>query len=109
MNILPLRGRVRILCDEPPKRIGSIIVPDQARDNPLDRKKVRTGIVIAMGPPPLDKRGREKPYGFEVGERVMYQFGQLSTDGTDAWCAAHEILGVVERGDPVPAVDREAN
>lgn len=109
MNILPLRGRVQIRCDAPPKRIGSIIVPDTVRDNELDRKIVRTGVVIAMGPPPLDKRGREKPYGFEVGERVMYQFGQLSTDGTDAWCAAHEILGVVERGDPVPAVDREAN
>lgn len=93
--IRPLRGRVRILCDEPPKRIGSIIVPDQARDNTLDRKKVRTGIVIAMGPPRLTKKGREVPYDFEVGQRVMYQFGQLTTDGTDAWVAADEVLGEV--------------
>src|SRR5574338_242225 len=83
-EIRPLRGRVQILCDAPPKRIGSIIVPDTVQDNELDRKIVRTGVVIAMGPPPLDKRGREKPYGFGIGDRVAYQFGQLNTDGTDA-------------------------
>lgn len=92
----PLRGRVRIRCDEQPRKIGSIIVPDQALDNGLDRKKPRTGVVMAIGAPILSKKGIELPYDFKVGDRVIYQFGQLTTDGTDAWCAANELLGVIE-------------
>lgn len=93
--IRPLRGRVRIQPDAPPKKIGSIIIPDTVRDNELDRKIVRTGVVLAMGDPPR-KNGREVPYGFSVGDRVAYQFGQISSDGKDAWCSADEIVGVID-------------
>lgn len=61
-----------------------------------NRKLARTGVVLQVGAPALDKRGREVPQGFVPGDRVIYQFGQLSSDGHDAFCAQSEILGVVE-------------
>ena len=98
MQIRPLRGRVRIQPDDPPKKIGSIIIPDTVvQKDPNNRVIPRTGIVLAMGAPALDKKGREVPYGFTVGQRVVYLFGQLSSDGVDAWCAQSEALGVVEQ------------
>ena len=97
-NIRPLRGRVRIQPDDPPRKIGSIIIPDTVvQKDPNNRVIPRTGVVLAMGSPALDKRGREVPFGFEIGDRVIYQFGQLSSDGVDAWCAQSEVLAVVER------------
>jgi co-chaperonin GroES (HSP10) len=96
-KLTPLRGRVRIMPDEAPRRIGSIIIPDQAKDDGRDRTKPRTGIVLAIGAPVVSKKGVELPYDFCVGDRVLYQFGQLSSDGVDAWCASHEILGVIEK------------
>lgn len=94
-EVTPLRGRARLRIDDPPRKIGSIIVPDNAQDDGRDRLKPRSGVVIALGPPALDKRGREIPWDCAVGDRVLYQFGQLTTDGTDAWVAHHEILGVL--------------
>jgi hypothetical protein len=93
----PLRGRVRIQPDDPPRKIGLIHVPyTVVHQDPMNRKLARTGIVLAMGDPALDKRGREVPFGFEIGDRVIYIFGQLSSDGVDAWCAQSEVLGVIE-------------
>lgn len=92
-----LRGRVQIRPDEEPKRIGSIIIPGTVvQKDPRNRTIPRTGVVMAMGAPRQTKHGHEVPHGFAVGDRVIYQYGQISTDGQDAWCAQDEILGVVE-------------
>lgn len=97
MDLRLLRGRVRIQPDAPPTRYGSIIIPDTVvQDDGQDRKRARTGVVLAMGAPALDRHGREVAPGFFVGQRVIYQYGQISADGLDAWCAQSEILAVVE-------------
>ena len=81
-------------------------MPDNVRtEMQRDRTTARTGIVLQMGAPALDKRGREVPHGFAEGDRVLYQYGQISSDGEDAWCSQEEILGVIE-GDFEPAVRR---
>jgi len=102
-----LRGRVRIRPDDPPKRIGSIIIPDTVvQQDPLNRKLARTGVVVQVGAPAVTKRGHEVAPGFREGDRVVYQFGQIDIEG-DAMCAQSEILAVVE-GDFVPAISRES-
>jgi co-chaperonin GroES (HSP10) len=93
-----LRGRVRIKPDDEERVTrGGIIVPDNVRtEMQRDRKKARTGVVLAMGAPALDKRGREVPPGFVEGQRVYYQYGQISSDGVDAWCSQAEVIAVIE-------------
>jgi hypothetical protein len=92
-----LRGRVRIRPDDPPKMIGLIHVPDTVKHNDeRDRKIARTGVVMQLGATMQTKRGHDVPHGFEPGDRVVYVFGQLSSDGQDAWCAQHEVIGVIE-------------
>lgn len=96
MIIEPLRGRVRIKPDIL-NRVGLIFIPDQVVDREgKDRKLARTGVVMQMGAPALDRKGREVPPGFEPGSRVVYVYGQITGDGHDAWCAQSEVLGVFE-------------
>jgi co-chaperonin GroES (HSP10) len=95
MTLRLLRGRVRIRPDAMPTHYGSIIIPETAvQDDGKDRKLGRTGVVLAMGPPALDKKGREVEPGFAVGQRVVYVYGQISSNGHDAWCAQSEICAV---------------
>lgn len=100
MTLRLLRGRVRIKPDEQPKKIGLIIIPDTVvQQDPRNRTLARTGVVLQVGAPALDKKGREVPFDFVEGDRVLYRFGQITTDGDDAWCAQSEIEGVITDGE----------
>lgn len=99
-----LRGRVAIRPDE--LTSYAIIVPGR---DPKDRTGLRTGTVIAMGPPAETPRlwdgeqwvgGTEIPHGFKVGDRVAYRYGQIDValpgEPLVAWCAQSEIEAVID-------------
>ncbi len=98
MTLSPLPGRVRIKPDTL-NRVsagGIIFAPQAIAREERDRKIARTGVVLQMGPNAHDRKGREIVAHFKPGDRVVYQYGQLSSDGIDAWCAVNEILAVIE-------------
>lgn len=60
-----LRGRVVVELE--PDVVSDVLVIPNAEDR--DRR-VGPAKVLGMGPPALDKRGREIPYGFDIGAKV---------------------------------------
>jgi chaperonin GroES len=70
MSDFPVRelflDRVLILPDEPPDRVGSILLPDQAKDKPT------RGTVIMVGPGKLDSHGVPLPMHVKMGDRVLF-------------------------------------
>jgi co-chaperonin GroES (HSP10) len=90
-----LRGRVAIRAKEPYVE-SPIIVVDRSR---RDMQKVRRGVVLGVGEPPLTGKGMPIAIGFEPGEEVLFTHGQIEADWGDerACFVAHsEVLGVVE-------------
>ena len=83
MKLRLLRGRVLIRptgdCSGVASRLRSmgLTVPATLIDGPAPRRWRRKGtlgqgIVVAMGPPALDKKGREVKPGFAVGDEVLH-------------------------------------
>lgn len=63
----PIQDRILIeAIPRPDKTSGGIIIPDIAKEKPVEGK------VIAIGPGMLDKRGVFQPVGVKVGENVLY-------------------------------------
>lgn len=80
----PLHDRVlikRIAADE---KIGSIIVPEQAREKPVE------GIVIAAGPGRRLENGTVVPMAVKHGDRVL--FGKYSGNEIKIEGAEHTVL-----------------
>ena len=66
-NLRPMGDRVFIKPDEPVEKIGSIFIPQTAR------QKTGTGTIVAMGPGMLRKDGGRWPMpDVPVGARVIY-------------------------------------
>lgn len=111
MNLSLLRGRVMVRPIVE-KRIGLIHVPDQVHDTRDNKPSLGRGVIVMHGPP-AERDGVEIPPGFRPGDEVLY-VGQHKSrripweDGEVAMVAQEEIVAVIERGDPVPTVTREA-
>ena len=91
MKFRPLQDRVLIRrIEEEDKTAGGIIIPDTAKEKPME------GEVIAAGPGARDDDGKLRPLDVKVGDRVL--FGKWSgTDGEDFVVAKErDIMGVVE-------------
>ena len=74
MKIKPLRDKVVVKrLEEEEKKVGGIIIPDTAKEKPMQGK------VAAVGPGALDKDGKRIPPEVKKGDRVL--FGKYS--GTD--------------------------
>jgi chaperonin GroES len=95
-TVRPLHDRVivkRIAEEETSK--GGIIIPDSAKEKPLE------GQVVAVGPGRRDDNGKIGPLGVAKGDRIL--FGKYS--GTDVEIDGEEhlilqendILGVIEK------------
>ena len=87
MAFRPLHDRVlvrRIEGEEKTK--GGIIIPDTAREKPLE------GEVVAVGPGARDDQGRLTPPDVAVGDRVL--FGKWS--GTEITIDGEELLVMKE-------------
>jgi len=96
MKIKPIRDNIVVkrMDDEEEKKIGSIIVPDSAKEKPLTAK------VVAVGSGRTLKDGKKVPLEVKVGDKVlvgMYSGSEVKLDGDELLILKEdEVLGVVE-------------
>ena len=95
MKIKPLYDRVLVKrIEEKEQKKGNIIIPDTAREKPMEGK------VIAVGAGRVDKEGKTTPMQVKKGDRVI--FGKYSGQEIKLDDIEHvilkedEILGVVQ-------------
>jgi chaperonin GroES len=97
MKFRPLHDRVLVKrVEEESKTKGGIIIPDTAKEKPMQ------GEVLAVGPGARDERGELVPLDVKPGDRIL--FGKWS--GTEVKMDGEELLimkesdvmGVVEEG-----------
>jgi len=83
MKFRPLHDRVVVRrVDEDNKTAGGIIIPDTAKEKPMQ------GEVIAVGPGARDEAGKIVPLDVQAGDRVL--FGKWS--GTEVKIDGEELL-----------------
>ncbi|MBN1627015.1 MAG: co-chaperone GroES [Deltaproteobacteria bacterium] len=96
MKIKPLNDRVLILrIDEEEKTSGGIIIPDTAKEKPLEGK------VVAAGPGKIDENGKLTPLDVKKGDRVLfgkYAGTEIKIDGVEHLIMREDdILGIIEK------------
>jgi chaperonin GroES len=95
MKITPIKDNIVVKrLDEEEKKVGSIIIPDSAKEKPL------TAEVIAVGSGRTLKDGKKVPLEVKVGDKVLvgkYSGSEVKLDGTEYLILREdEVLGVVE-------------
>ena len=95
MKIKPIKDNIVVKrLDEEEKKIGSIIIPDSAKEKPL------TAEVIAVGSGRTLKDGKKVPLEVKVGDKVLigkYSGSEVKLDGDEYLILKEdEVLGVVE-------------
>jgi chaperonin GroES len=96
MKFKPLHDRVLIRrLEEEEKTKGGIIIPDTAKEKPMQ------GEVVAVGPGAFDeKTGKRTPLDVQKGDRVLFgkwSGTEVKIDGTEYVIMKEaDIMGVVE-------------
>jgi chaperonin GroES len=95
MKFRPLHDRVLLRrIDEDTKTKGGIIIPDTAKEKPIQ------GEVIAVGPCARDEAGKLVPLDVRKGDRVLFgkwSGTEVKIDGEDLLIMKEsDILGVIE-------------
>lgn len=95
MKIRPLQDRIIVKrVQEEEKTKGGIIIPDSAKEKPLE------GIVIAAGNGKVLEDGKVRPLDVKAGDRVLfgkYSGSEVKLDGEEHLILREEdILGVIE-------------
>ena len=108
MTLTLLRGRVLIRPTIETTSHGGIVIPDTARDARTNQNTLGRGIVVAMGPPALDKWNRETEPGFAIGDEVLHVGQHVSREviwGGEKLraCAQEEVQAVIESAGDVAA------
>ena len=95
MKIKPLYDRVLVKrIEEKEQKRGNIIIPDSAREKPMESK------IVAVGAGRLDKDGKTTPMQVKKGDRII--FGKYSGQEIKLDDIEHvilkedEILGVIQ-------------
>ena len=103
MGFRPLHDRVvirRVEAEE--KTLGGIIIPDTAREKPME------GEVVAVGPGARDESGKVQPLDVKAGDRVLFgkwSGTEVKLDGEDLIIMKEsDIMGIVDNS----AVTRQA-
>ena len=96
MKLRPLQDRVAIrLVEQEAKTSGGIIVPDTAREKPME------GEVVAVGRGARDASGTLHAPDVKAGDRVLFgtwSGSEIKIDGEDLMIMKKsDILGVIER------------
>ena len=104
MNFRPLHDRVvvrRLEADE--KTAGGIIIPDTAKEKPME------GEVIAVGPGARDEAGKLVPLDVKDGDRILFgkwSGTEVKLDGEELLIMKEsDIMGIIEGQ---PAAKRKA-
>jgi chaperonin GroES len=98
MNFRPLHDRVVIRrVDEEAKSKGGIIIPDTAKEKPMQ------GEVVAIGPGARDEAGKLIPIDLQVGDIIL--FGKWS--GTEVKIDDQELL-IMKESDIMGVIEGKA-
>jgi len=94
MKVKPLNDRVLVKRVEPEEKVkGGIIIPDTAKEKPLE------GRVVAIGSGRLDENGKRIPLEVKVGDRVLvgkYAGTEIKIDEVEHVIVREdEVLGVI--------------
>ena len=93
MKVKPLNDRVLVKRMEPEEKVkGGIIIPDTAKEKPLEGK------VVAVGAGRLDENGKRIPMEVKSGDRIL--IGKYA--GTEI--KIHDVEHLILREDEVLAV-----
>jgi chaperonin GroES len=95
MQFRPLQDRVLVRrVEEEEKTAGGIIIPDTAKEKPVQ------GEVVAVGPGVHDGSGKLVPPGVKKGDRVLFgkwSGTELKIDGEElAIMKESDIFGIIE-------------
>jgi chaperonin GroES len=95
MKFRPLHDRVVVRrIEEDMKTAGGIIIPDTAKEKPMQ------GEIIAVGPGPRDESGKIIPLDVRNGDKVLFgkwSGTEVKIDGDDLIIMKEsDILGVIE-------------
>lgn len=96
MKIRPLQDRIVVKrIDEEEKTKGGIIIPDSAKEKPME------GEVIAVGTGKILENGKKQPLEVKKGDRVLfskYAGTDIKIDGVEHLIMKEDdILGVIEK------------
>ncbi|HZS38865.1 MAG TPA: co-chaperone GroES [Polyangia bacterium] len=96
MKIRPLQDRlvVKRLAEEE-KTKGGIIIPDSAKEKPIE------GEVVAVGNGKVSEDGKVRPLDVKAGDRVLfgkYSGTEIKVDGVEHLILREdEVLGIIEK------------
>ena len=95
-KIRPLQDRVIVKrVKEEEKTKGGIIIPDSAKEKPVE------GEVIAVGNGKVQEDGKLRPLDIKAGDRILfgkYSGNEIKLDGVDHLILREDdILGVLEK------------
>jgi chaperonin GroES len=96
MKIRPLQDRIVVkrLAEEE-KTTGGIIIPDSAKEKPVE------GEVIAVGNGKFSDEGALRPLDVKKGDRVLfgkYSGSEIKIDGVEHLILREdEVLGIIEK------------
>jgi len=95
MKFRPLHDRVVVRgIDEDQKTAGGIIIPDTAKEKPMEGK------VVAVGPGARGEDGKIQKLDVKVGDRVLYgkwSGTEVKIDGEDLLIMKEaDIMGIIE-------------
>jgi len=96
MNIRPLYDRIVVKrLDEQEQKVGSIIVPDSAKEKPQE------GEVVAVGKGKRGEDGKLIPLELQPGDRILfgkYSGSDIKLDGEEYLIMREdEVLGVLSK------------
>ena len=104
MKFRPLHDRVLIRrVESEEKTAGGIIIPDTAKEKPME------GEVVAAGPGARGEDGKLQPMDVKAGDRVLFgkwSGTEIKLDGEDLMIMKEsDIMGVI---DPAVAIKKAA-
>ncbi len=96
MKIRPLQDRILVRrVKEEEKTKGGIIIPDTAKEKPVE------GEIVAVGSGKVLEGGKVRPLDVKAGDRILfgkYAGNEITVDGVEHLILREdEILGVVEK------------
>ena len=96
MNIRPLYDRIVVKrLDDQEQKVGSIIVPDSAKEKPQE------GEVVAVGKGKRAEDGKLIPLELQAGDRILfgkYSGSDIKLDGEEYLIMREdEVLGVLSK------------
>jgi chaperonin GroES len=95
MKIKPIKDHIVVQrIEDEEKKVGSIIIPDSAKEKPM------TAEVIAVGSGKVLKDGKKLPLEVKVGDKVLigkYSGSEIKLDNKDYLILREdEVLGIIE-------------